>query len=278
MISPEDAPPITEQQGIIGEGVTLTLEELKKHRMNAVVFHLAAETTKLFADQDGNIPPSRFRDLAPITRRWLEEYLVCLDGTFPQYTLWKPIAIKAAERIHRACSPLVEDYPEVYIPVIDKFTPEGSSFSVDFLTRRDRRHETRADKSHVNLAVCDSDWELSFCSLLENNSGVYSYVRNDGLGFEVPYIYKQRAHNYEPDFIALIDDGKGQGDLLNLIIEIKGMRDDRARTKADTMNRLWIPAVNNDGRWGRWAFVEIMDMQNAREALATYTDCATLVK
>ena len=37
------------------------------------------------------------------------------------------------------------------------------------------------------------------------------------------------------------------------------------------MNRLWVPAVNNDGRWGRWAFVEIMDMQDARAKLAEYT-------
>ena len=37
------------------------------------------------------------------------------------------------------------------------------------------------------------------------------------------------------------------------------------------MHRLWVPAVNNDRRWGRWAFVEIMDMQDARAKLAEYT-------
>ena len=271
IIAPEDAPPKTDQQGIVGEGVMLTLNELKKHRMNEVVFHLAAETSKLFTEKDGSIPPGRFRDLVPITRRWLKDYLTCLGETFPQYLLWKPMAVKAAERIHRACSSKEDDQSEIYIPVLDKFTPEGSSFYVDFLTRKERRHETRADKCHVNLAICDSDWELNFCQLLEDDPGVHIYIRNDGLGFEVPYIYQKQPHNYQPDFIALVDDGQGPGDLLNLVIEIKGLRDDKSRTKADTMNRLWVPAVNNDGRWGRWAFVEIMDIQDAREKLAEYT-------
>ena len=270
-IEPHHAPPITDQQGIVGEGVLITLDELKKHRINEVVFHLAAETSKLFAYEDGSIPASRFRDLVPITRMWLKDYLICLGETFPQYTLWKPIAAIAAEKIRMACGPNPVDQPEIYIPIVDKFTPEGSSFYVDFLTRKERKHETRADKCHVNLAVCDSDWELSFCRSLEEDPGVHAYVRNDGLGFEVPYIYQKRAHNYEPDFIALVDDGNGTSDLLNLVIEIKGLRDDRARTKADTMNRLWVPAVNNDGRWGRWAFVEIMDMQDARKKLANFT-------
>ena len=197
-ISPEDAPPRTEQQGIVGEGVMLDLDELKKHRINQVIFHLAAETSKLFADEDGSIPPSRFRDLVPITRHWLKDYLTCLGGTFPQYLLWKPIAIKAAERIHRACAPKANDQPEIYLPIVDKFTPEGSSFYIDFLTRKERRHETRAEKCHTNLAVCDSDWELSFCKFLEDDPGVHTYVRNDGLGFEVPTFTKnERITTYQ---------------------------------------------------------------------------------
>ena len=268
-ITAEDAPHTVEQQGIVGEGITLTLDDLKKRRENEVVFYLAAEISKRFADENGNISPNRFRDLMPITKHWLKDYLTCLGGTFMQYMLWQPFAVMAAERIYRACSPQNVDPKEIYIPIVDKFTPEGSSFYVDFLTRKKRRHETRADKCHVNLAICDSDWELNFCQFLEDDPGVYSYVRNDGLGFEVPYIYQKRAHNYRPDFIALVDDGKEN--LLNLVIEIKGLRDDKDRAKADTMKRYWVPSVNNDGRWGRWAFVEIMDMQNAREKLTQFT-------
>ena len=271
-ISPEDAPPRTEQRGIVGEGIMMTLDDLKKHRINEVVFHLAAETARLFTQQNENheTPPLLYRDLIPITRRWMNDCLICLGGTFIQYLLWKPIAVRAAERIHRACAPHKEDRPEFYLPIIDQFTPEGTSHSVDFMTSRKRRHDTCADKCHVNIAVCDSDWEMDFCRILEDDPHVSAYVRNDGLGFEVPYIYQKKTHLYEPDFIARIDDGHGKEDLLNLVIEIKGKKDDRARVKADTMNRRWIPSINGDGRWGRWKFVEIMDMQDARERLAEF--------
>ena len=270
-IVPEDAPPKTQQQSIVGKGILMTIDRLKEHRENEIVFNLAAETAKLFADENGEIPPARFRDLVPITRRWIKDYLNCLGGTFSAYLLWRVNAIKAAERIHRACTPEISGQ-EIIIPVVDKFTPEGSSFPVDYLTRKDRRFETSPTKCHVNIAVCDSDWEMSFCQFLEDEPSVHAYIRNDGLGFEIPYIYKEEAHVYLPDFIVLIDDGRGKGDLLNLIVEIKGYKDDKAQVKADTAQSQWVPAVNNDGRWGRWAFVEITDMKQARETL---TDIAT---
>ena len=244
----------------------MTLEHLKKHRENEVVFHLAAETAKLFADEKGAIPPARFRDLVPITRRWMKDYFNPLGGTMPQYLLWQVIANKAADRIKRACIP-PEAGEEVIIPVIDKFTPEGSTFYVDFQTRKALRYETSPAKCHVNLAVCDSEWEMSFCQFLEDEPAVHAYVRNDGLSFEIPYEYQKQHHHYLPDYIVLIDDGHGQGDLLNLIVEIKGQRSDQDRVKADTATRQWVPAVNNDGRWGRWTFVEITNMHEAREIL-----------
>ena len=269
-ITPEIAPPITETQGIIGKNDFMTLDDLKKHRINEVVFSLAAYIAQHYYQTDDCISPARFIDLVPITRRWLTDYVTCLGGTFRQYLLWEKLAAEAAEIIYRACVSQ-EDAPERLLPIMDPFTPEGSTFYVDFLTRNKRLHKTRADKCHINIAACHSDWEMTFCELLESDNGVFAYTRNAGLGFEAPYTYKEKAHVYEPDFIVLTDDGHGAGDLLNLIVEIKGEITQQTKAKADTMNKLWIPAVNNDGRWGRWAYVEIKDMQNAREMLAKYT-------
>lgn len=266
-IKPEDAPPKTEMGGIVGDSEMLTLDALKKQRLNEVIFKVAGATAKLMSAQNGGISPSFFRDLVQITRRWIQDYLTCLGGTFPQYLLWQVNTGKAAERIAIACIPSQEG-EEIIMPVVDKFTPEGSSFFVDYQTRKKRRFETSPEKCHVNLAVCDSDWEMSFCEFLEAEQAVFSYIRNDRLGFEIPYIYQKNPHIYLPDYIVLVDDGRGQGDLLNLIVEIKGERDDRDRVKADTAARKWVPAVNNDGRWGRWAFAEITNMQTARETLA----------
>jgi type III restriction enzyme len=64
---------------------------------------------------------------------------------------------------------------------------------------------------------------------------------------------------YLPDFIVLVDDGRGDGDLLHLIVEIKGFRKEDAKEKKSTMETYWIPGVNNHGRYGRWAFAEFTE-------------------
>jgi len=53
-----------------------------------------------------------------------------------------------------------------------------------------------------------------------------------------------------------VDDGHGDDDLLNLIVEIKGFRGEDAKDKKTTMDVYWIPGVNNLKLYGRWAFAE----------------------
>ncbi len=74
-----------------------------------------------------------------------------------------------------------------------------------------------------------------------------------------------------------VDDGHGAEDLLNLVIEVSGEpRDDKA-AKVDTIRKLWVPAVNNSGQFGRWAYLEIKDpyqaMSGLQEFLENYKDC-----
>jgi hypothetical protein len=43
---------------------------------------------------------------------------------------------------------------------------------------------------------------------------------------------------------------------LHLLIEVSGEpRDDKA-AKVDTIRKLWVPAVNNCGQFGRWDYIE----------------------
>lgn len=46
---------------------------------------------------------------------------------------------------------------------------------------------------------------------------------------------------------------------LNLVIEVKGQRDEKDAAKAETMRNIWVPAVNNSGKFGRWRFLELND-------------------
>lgn len=84
-----------------------------------------------------------------------------------------------------------------------------------------------------------------------------SYVKNQGLGFEVPYQHGAISRMYRPDFIVRVDDGRGADDLLNLVIEIKGYRGEEAKDKKAAMETSWVPGVNRLGTYGRWAFAEI---------------------
>ena len=85
-----------------------------------------------------------------------------------------------------------------------------------------------------------------------------SYVKNHSLHFEVPYEYGGETYRYRPDFIARLG-GEG-AEPINLVVEVKGQRDAKDAAKADTMSKVWIPAVNNAGRYGRWAFLELTDI------------------
>ena len=102
---------------------------------------------------------------------------------------------------------------------------------------------------------------------LEDMEEVVCYAKNHNLGFTIPYTSGGQEHNYIPDFIVRIDDGKGSDDVLNLIIEVTGEKDADKETKVSTAKSLWISAVNNCGEFGRWAFIEILDPWNAQKEL-----------
>lgn len=64
---------------------------------------------------------------------------------------------------------------------------------------------------------------------------------------------------YRPDFIVLVDDGHGDENLLHLVVEIKGYRQEDAKEKKSAIETYWVPGVNNDGEYGRWTFAEFTE-------------------
>jgi type III restriction enzyme len=62
---------------------------------------------------------------------------------------------------------------------------------------------------------------------------------------------------YVTDLLVRIDIGGAEP--LNLILEVKGIRDESDKAKAQTMRELWVPGVNARGGFGRWAFGEFRD-------------------
>ena len=247
---------ITHNEGIIGEGVKLTVEHLAGTRQNEILYHLVKHLlfTK-FRDADESPKLHLFGELKRITRQWLETSLVCRGKTFPAQILYAELAEIACDKIQSAITAAMAGEKPV-LAILDPYNPIGSTAHVNFNTSKAMRWKTNPRKCPVNWIVCDSAWEQDFCRVVESHDAVRSYIKNQGLSFEVPYRIGTNQHKYLPDFIVRIDDGKGSDNLLNLVVEIKGFRGENAKAKAETMRAYWIPGVNNLKEFGRWEFKE----------------------
>ena len=254
-------PTINKNQGIIGESVDLTLERLEDVRASTVIMQLTTHLlmTK-WQDADGDPKLHLFGQLKRIVRKWLDECLVCEEGTYPPLLMYTALADTACDRITAAIvqKQVKEDRP--VLAVVDPYNPTGSSRYISFNTSKTLRWECDADRSHINWAILDSTWEGEFCRIAEAHPKVHSYVKNHAMGFEVPYQYEGVQRRYIPDFILKVDDGCGEEDLLNLVVEVKGYRGEQAKQKRMTMDTYWVPGVNNSKRYGRWAFAEFTDV------------------
>ena len=261
-------------EGIVGEGVTLTVAEMKDKRPSTVSYELAKYLLySYFKDADGEPKLHLFYQIQRIVRRWIDEgYLECKGGTGPWMLQILTIAAQAAERIYNGIAAAIGDEERIRA-VLDPYNPKGSTRHVGFMTSKDL-YTTDPAKSHINYVVCDSDWEAEFARAAEDHPRVLSYVKNQGLGLEVPYKDGSTARFYLPDFIVNIDDGHGADDPLHLIVEVKGYRRENVKLKSETMHQKWIRGVNNLGAYGRWAFEEFNDVFEMQKEFAALIDRA----
>ena len=115
----------------------------------------------------------------------------------------------AAEAVWNATVRHVGNRRERLRPMINRFDPIGSTGDVDFQTRKRTVPTEKSEVSHVTLDGKDGNtWEQLLASELELNRNVKSYVKNDHLGFTIPYVYKGRSHSYTPDFLVRLEPGR----------------------------------------------------------------------
>ena len=259
-------PSITRNQGIIGEGVDLNLVHTNDLRTSTLLFHLTQRLLYTKFRDPGEEPKLYlFGQLKRIARQWLDGYLDCKGGMYPAQLMYQELADTACERIFAAITREGIDSRPVKA-VLDPYNPVGSTAHVNFNTTKTSRWEADSRRCHINWLVLDSDWEGEFCRVAESHPHVKAYVKNHNLGLEVPYRRGSEMRTYLPDFIVRIDDGRGDDDLLNLIVEIKGYRGEDAKDKKATMDTYWVPGVNHHGDYGRWAFAEFTDVSGMEAA------------
>jgi type III restriction enzyme len=256
-------PSITRQEGIIGEGVELTLAHTGDMRTSTLLMHLTKHLLySKFRDPGEEAKLHLFGQLKRIVKQWLENHLICRgQDIYPAQLLYLELADRACERIKQAIDRAnVEKGNSQIQAVLDPYNPVGSTTHVNFTTSKTERWEASSQHCHLNWLIMDSDWEAEFCRAAEAHPQVRSYVKNHNLGFEVPYLVGAETHRYRPDFILRVDDGHGPDNLLNLVVEIKGYRGEDAKDKKAAMETRWLPGINNAKQHGRWAFAEFTDV------------------
>lgn len=266
LLDASHVPTTTEVAGIVGEAEVHTLDDLKAQRPKTVAFELAKLVLDRYfqypdsAGEDGMVHGPRpwlFPRLVEISRSWMAQCVTCQDHAFPQLLLLHEYRSDAAERIYHSIVRTAGGDRRL-LAMLKPYDTVGSTEWVDFDTSKPVR-QTDPDKCHVNYTVADSRWEHVLDLALEEIPEVLRYVKNQGLGFIIPYSLDGQPKAYYPDFLVDLDDGRGADDPLHLIIEVSGERDRAKQTKVDTARTLWIPAVNNAERFGRWRFVEVTD-------------------
>jgi len=251
----------TRNSGIIGEQVDLNLVHTGDIRPSQVLYELTSHLVLTKWRDPGEDPKLHlFGQLKRIVRQWVDGgYLKCKGGTTPAQLKYKMLADMACERIIAGITrAFVGQRPITIVP--DAYNPVGSTAHVRFNTTKASRWQTDPRRCHIDWVILDSDWEAEFCRVVEAHPRVRAYVKNHNLGLEVPYRYGSESRIYRPDFIVLVDDGRGEDDPLHLVVEIKGYRREDAKEKKSTMETYWIPGVNHAGRYGRWAFAEFTEV------------------
>jgi len=287
----------TQTAGIAGAGEDIDIERYRHARRKEVAFRIASLLVHRFADdadvpvresEDGpfdevgpgiglggdrvsgrDLTPQRapdrpwlFANLVRLADQWLRDCVTYDADAFVGLLLPAQAAHRAAEKLFGVMVDLMEhDGTEVLLPMFRRFDPEGSTADVYYLTRKVVIDTTRSQVSHVVLdGIKGNTWEEGVAGILEHHDLVHSFVKNDRLGFEIPYVHQGKSHRYIPDFLVRLvpgDDGVDR----TLIVEVSGSHKSPGPTqaKADTARNQWCVAVNNHGGWGRWGYVELGD-------------------
>jgi len=257
VLTTQDIPTRVLDAPIVGERAELRLEDAKKLRPQTVAFMLATHLQQHhFTDK-----PWLFPQLLTIVRDWLGDpdgdspNVDYGDDTFPGLLVFGEKKSAVCEKLSRAIMAASGGAKQLRaeLPATDF---RGTTAGVAFDTVKDC-WTTDPTKCHFNLVPQDSDWETIVCEKLEGMEEVKAYAKNQSLGFRIQYTCEGRAGNYYPDLIVKLDDGRGTGDLLHLILEVSGQKKKEKEAKVQTAKTMWVPAVNNLGTFGRWAFLEI---------------------
>ncbi len=271
-----------QMSSIVGDLDNIELDEYRHARPQKVAYEIAAVLVhKLYTAYEAAHRPWLFPRLVELAKRWLDECVTFGEDAFVGLLLPAQNLHASAEKLFHAIVQQDENRNAVLLPMFRRFEPGGSTAEVRFMTRKAVIDTIKSQVSHVVLdGIKGNTWEEEVAGILEGHGQVVSFVKNDHLGFSIPYVHQGRSHQYVPDFLARLTpgpDGLGR----TLIIEVSGSQKSPGPTqaKARTARDQWCRAVNNYGGYGLWGYLELTDRKFAgpiNDAIASLSPTSPL--
>jgi type III restriction enzyme len=270
-IGPGTVPRWVEMQGVVGKAERDTGGR-RIYRTQEVAYALARRILDTRFNSGEDRQPWRFPQLVRISNQWLNQCVTVAAGYDLGYLMTITEAqAEACEAIWSAVVRQVGNRRGRLRPMLNRFDPDGSTGDVNFVTRKAAVPTTRSQVSHVTLdGKRGNTWEQRLAKELESNNNVAAYVKNDHLGFTIPYRHKGRSHSYLPDFLVRLHKHDAADVTRTLIIEVSGSHKSPGprQAKAETARQSWCAAVNNHQGFGRWGFTEMTDPDQFKTRLA----------
>ncbi len=251
-LRPEDTPQLVQVAPIIeGKPDVTKLSEIEleslgsRYRKQRLIFEAARDVYDEIHPTWNGSKQVLMIQLVKIVELYLDSKKIIIRSKYYEEDVRKRLMIMLNMRKivqHLFTAIRFENTQEV-APVYDKEMPiKSTSRMMTWFTSRPCEITQR---SHISHVVFDSSWEASESYELERNNEVVSWVKNDHLGFIIKYIFDGVIHNYYPDFLIKLKNGK------MLVLEVKGKDDQKNKTKRQYLDE-WCRAVNADGGFGIW--------------------------
>jgi type III restriction enzyme len=257
------------QSAVAGRTHEVTMEPYRRERrLQQVVFELARDLTRELVRAGAVAVPAGvlFPQLLRIAQRYVDEKVAAIEPSAKLDVGLSPYYGWAIERLREAIRPdeRAGEGPEV--PVYESGRRRvGSTVEVEAWTSKPVREVAHC---HLNFVVADTQvWEQSVAARLDKAPSVEAFVKNQFLGFAIPYYFNGQDHEYYPDFLVRL---KGGDRPFTLILEVKGRPDEEVEVKAQAAQR-WVDAVNAEGSFGRWGYAILRD---PRETFAVVEEWA----
>ena len=263
-------PSSTDMEPIVGKSKT----EHPIGRNQSMLWELAKMASDKFCEINNRTNSRRllFASMVQAVKDWLAHPAIKINDLG---ALKPPNPETAALAIAKCCKGI--DTDKAIIPVFENELEPIKPRSIHTGTTRfwtGREHHYREnikeilEKSELNIAACDSYSETEVAKVLDTHPAIHAWARNYQLGWRIPWLDRKTGdwHNYEPDFVA---SASGKTGPLRLVIEFKGITDDKATQKKEFAEEWWCKALNGQRKpeEPEWRYVFIQSRTQIRKAV-----------